>query len=170
MELFFEYLIKSSLVLSPFYLCFKILLSQETFFEVKRFFLLFGFFCSLVLPFVVIKRMVAISEVNLFQNNLTTLINVNVSSDSAVSFWNWPLALFIFYLIGVLIVLCKTVYEFIKLVGIIKSGKTCHENDIIHVRVELNCSPFLIILFDTFSFYIIPRCCCLILTSGHSTR
>lgn len=142
MELFFEYLIKSSLVLSLFYLCFKILLSQETFFEVKRFFLLFGFFCSLVLPFVVIKRMVAISEVNLFQNNLTTLINVNVSSDSAVSFWNWPLALFIFYLIGVLIVLCKTVYEFIKLVGIIKSGKTCHENDIIHVRVELNCSPF----------------------------
>ena len=142
MELFFEYLIKSSLVLSLFYLCFKILLSQETFFEVKRFFLLFGFLCSLVLPFVVIKRMVAISEVNLFQNNLTTLLNVNVSSDSAVSFWNWPLVLFIFYLIGVLIVLCKTVYEFIKLVGILKSGKICRENDIIHVHVELNCSPF----------------------------
>ena len=142
MELFFEYLIKSSLVLSLFYLCFKILLSQETFFEVKRFFLLFGFLCSLVLPFVVIKRMVAISEVNLFQNNLTPLLNVNVSSDSAVSFWNWPLVLFIFYLIGVLIVLCKTVYEFIKLVGILKSGKICRENDIIHVHVELNCSPF----------------------------
>ena len=142
MELFFEYLIKSSLVLSLFYLCFKILLSQETFFEVKRFFLLFGFLCSLVLPFVVIKRMVAISEVNLFQNNLTPLLNVNVSSDSAVSFWNWPLVLFIFYLIGVLIVLCKTVYEFIKLVGILKSGKICRENDIIQVHVELNCSPF----------------------------
>ena len=142
MELFFEYLIKSSLVLSLFYLCFKILLSQETFFAVKRFFLLFGFICSLVLPFVVIKRVVAIDEVNLIQNNLTTFLSTNGTSDPEVSFWNWPLVLFFVYLIGVLIVFCKTIYELIKLIRILKSGKIYHENGIMHVHVELNCSPF----------------------------
>lgn len=142
MELFFEYLIKSSLVLSLFYLCFKILLSQETFFAVKRFFLLFGFICSLVLPFAVIKRIVTIDEVNLIQNNLTTLLSTNVTSDSEVSFWNWPLVFFVVYLIGVLIVFCQTIYELIKLVRILKSGKIYHENNIIHVHVEFNCSPF----------------------------
>tara|TARA_B100001093_G_scaffold432941_1_gene429671 strand:+ start:457 stop:2061 length:1605 start_codon:yes stop_codon:yes gene_type:complete len=95
-----------------------------------------------VLPFVVIKRVVAIDEVNIIQNNLTTFLSVNDTSDPEVSFWNWPLVLFVVYLIGVLIVFCKTIYELIKLIRILKSGKIYHENGIIHVHVELNCSPF----------------------------
>src|SRR5690606_7496222 len=49
-----EYLLKVSAVIAIFYLCYKLFLQRDTFFEANRWFLMLGLFTSFVLPFIVI--------------------------------------------------------------------------------------------------------------------
>src|SRR5690606_30122158 len=49
-----EYLLKVSAVIAIFYVCYKLFLQRDTFFEVNRWFLMLGLFTSFVLPFIVI--------------------------------------------------------------------------------------------------------------------
>jgi len=51
MEALLQYLIKSAAVLALFFICFKTLLSNETFFTTKRVYLLVGVLSCLLLPF-----------------------------------------------------------------------------------------------------------------------
>lgn len=56
------YLIKSGGVLTLFYLVYKFGLSQETYFDAKRWYLLTGLLVSLILPFVVIYQYIELAE------------------------------------------------------------------------------------------------------------
>ena len=49
-----EYLLKASAVLIIFYLCYKVFLQRDTFFQSNRWFLLIGFFVALCIPYVAI--------------------------------------------------------------------------------------------------------------------
>ena len=70
MEALLQYLIKSAAVLALFYVCFKTLLSNETFFTTKRIYLQLGLLSCLLLPFVVITNYVTIDPIPLDWNNL----------------------------------------------------------------------------------------------------
>src|SRR5690606_26880722 len=49
-----KYLLKVSAVNAIFYVCYKLLLQRDTFFEAYRWFLMLGLLTSFVLPFIVI--------------------------------------------------------------------------------------------------------------------
>ena len=65
MEALLQYLIKSTAVLALFFICFKTLLCNETFFTTKRVYLLVGVLSCLLLPFVVITNYLSIDPVPL---------------------------------------------------------------------------------------------------------
>ena len=55
-----EYLIKVSAILVLFYVCYKMFLNGETFFESNRSFLLLGLVLAFVLPLITITKYIAV--------------------------------------------------------------------------------------------------------------
>ena len=49
-----EYLLKASVLITIFYICYKTFLQKETFFESNRWFLLLGLITAFCVPFIVI--------------------------------------------------------------------------------------------------------------------
>ena len=85
MEALLQYLIKSAAVLALFFICFKTLLSNETFFTTKRVYLLVGVLSCLLLPFVVITNYVTIDPIPLDWNNLPLVIQYSQNAPTDVS-------------------------------------------------------------------------------------
>jgi hypothetical protein len=62
MEAIFIYIIKTSGLITLFYLAYHILLRKETFFTSNRWFLLSGLITSIVLPFVVYTKIIWVAS------------------------------------------------------------------------------------------------------------
>jgi|TARA_B110000114_G_scaffold80745_1_gene85381 bla regulator protein BlaR1 len=115
MEALLQYLIKSAAVLALFFICFKTLLSNETFFTTKRVYLLVGVLSCLLLPFVVIANYVTIDPVPLDWNNLS-LVSQTPQTTSLPT-WDWRLDLAQTYCVGVLLMFVRLLYQAILLVA-----------------------------------------------------
>ncbi|MDB4016251.1 hypothetical protein N9483_07840 [Flavobacteriaceae bacterium] len=87
MEALLQYLIKSAAVLALFFICFKTLLSNETFFTTKRVYLLVGVLSCLLLPFVVITNYVTIDPIPLDWNNLPLVSQTPQTTN--LTTWDW---------------------------------------------------------------------------------
>ena len=92
MEALLQYLIKSAAVLALFFICFKTLLSNETFFTTKRVYLLVGVLSCLLLPFVVITNYVTIDPITLDWNNLPLVSQTPHTTN--LTTWDWKTTLF----------------------------------------------------------------------------
>ncbi|GGK17914.1 hypothetical protein GCM10007962_10170 [Yeosuana aromativorans] len=64
-----EYLLKASAIIALFYVCYKVFLQDETFFESNRWFLLFGLLMAICMPFVVIP--IYVEQAPLLLDNYT---------------------------------------------------------------------------------------------------
>ncbi|WP_394747670.1 M56 family metallopeptidase [Spongiimicrobium salis] len=65
MEVFFTYLLKSSLLLALFWACSQFFLQRDTFFQQHRLFLLLGICTALLFPFVIITKVVYVEPVSI---------------------------------------------------------------------------------------------------------
>ncbi|MDC3132855.1 hypothetical protein OA501_01415, partial [Flavobacteriaceae bacterium] len=108
MDVLFQYLIKSSSVLCLFYLSYKVLLANETFFTIKRGYLVLGFIVSLILPFVVITHVVEVDQIALTQNQVSNYLNT--SNTNKTPPWNWSIFLLSTYVVGVLFMVFRLIY------------------------------------------------------------
>ena len=149
MEALLQYLIKSAAVLTLFFICFKTLLSNETFFTTKRVYLLVGVLSCLLLPFVVITNYVTIDPIPLDWNNLPLVSQTPHTTN--LTTWDWKTTLFQTYCIGVLIMVIRLLYQGYSV------GRLIHSESNIEKQVLLTCKwikRFYLFRFSIISFTI----------------
>ncbi len=142
MEAFFVYILKVNLLLALFYLVYKLALSNETFYQYSRWFLLSGLFISLLLPFVTFTKIeyyeVQEAVVSGIVSGTTTGTN-EVVQERLVS----PQEI-TFYVYGIICVgfLFKTIFDLFKLFRIIQFSYSEKKNKLIYINTNLVRIPF----------------------------
>ena len=134
-----EYLLKASAVVTIFYVCYKLFLQRDTFFQSNRWFLLIGLVTSFILPFVIIP--IHIEYTPTLLENLTfteTMTPVEVIEEP-FNIWNY---LFIGYLIGVILFTLRLGSQFASLFSLIKNNKTYKRLDYTYVESCNDTLPF----------------------------
>ncbi|PWK18305.1 M56 family metallopeptidase [Xanthomarina spongicola] len=133
-----EYFIKASAVLGIFYICYKLFLQRETFFNSNRWFLLAGLTIASVLPLLVIPIYVEYSAIAI-PNTLLTDSTLTQSTNSEISFLQ--IATWI-YTIGFIFFLGKLSIEFTSLFTLLKNNNYKKEDGFIYIETNNNVPPF----------------------------
>ncbi|SEL94533.1 Signal transducer regulating beta-lactamase production, contains metallopeptidase domain [Aquimarina amphilecti] len=140
MEAFLIYLVKSSIVLSLFYIVYFFLLRKDTFFTVNRHFLLTGIISALLLPLLEFTTIEFIEQPN-FQ-----IIEVNSStadaSENQTTPIDWRLILFNTYIIITSILLIRFIFQLISLRRILKKSPNKRNNGFSFLKTKEDIAPF----------------------------
>ena len=139
METFCYYLLKSSFILLLFFVCYQLLLREETLFKFNRFFLLVGILISLILPCIYITNFVDISLLN-WEN--TTNVAITNTNKSLIN-WITPFTiLIIIYASGLCIFLYKFILQTLQLNKFIQHGTTKNVKKANHITTTEQLAPF----------------------------
>ncbi|MCC9074290.1 peptidase M56 [Flavobacterium sp. F-65] len=145
MEAIFIYIIKTSGLITLFYLAYHILLRKETFFTSNRWFLLSGLITSIVLPFVVYTKIIWVaSTTSATPVNFTAPIN---ATQTIPVEQNWldthlNLCLVLLYVSIITLLLLKFVFDFYSLKRVIKGKTIQNQADFKFVDISENIAPF----------------------------
>jgi hypothetical protein len=142
METIFIYVLKSSAILSAFYLCYHFLVQKETFFNCNRWFLLLGLLTSISLPLFFIKKVVYV-ETNYEPLKLVPLDNnlVNVNESVQDSF-NWFLLFPIIYAFVGLFFILKLMINLMSLYKLLHKKEVIISKPFALVDVNEKINPF----------------------------
>lgn len=139
-----SYLIQASLSLALFYLFYWVLLSNMTFFHLKRIFLLFGIFFSTV--FLLLDFSLSLPLENQVGEYVLPIISTieagsgNVThAESSISSWN--LLIFIYW-IGVAIMACRLAIQFYSIEKIYRSSIQASYNGWQYQKINKMINPF----------------------------
>lgn len=137
-----EYLLKASAVVTLFYLCYKLFLQRETFFESNRWFLLIGLVIAFTMPFIVIPIYVSAEPAQL-QNILVTgdTIPVATAINSEKPFDILQLIIGS-YIIGVLFFLGRFILQFGSLGFILLNNDRKKKGPYTYIKTNNTTSPF----------------------------
>ncbi|AXT56328.1 hypothetical protein J8L88_11955 [Aquimarina sp. MMG015] len=140
MEAFLIYLVKSSIVLSLFYLVYFFLLRKDTFFTVNRHFLLTGIVSALLLPLLEFTTIEFIEQPN-FQ-----IIEVNSStasiSENQTTSIDWWVIIFSTYITITSILLIRFIFQLVSLQRIFKKSPNKRNNGFSFLKTEEDIAPF----------------------------
>ena len=118
MENFYIYLLKSCALIILFWVCFKLFLKGETFFEQHRTFLVSGIFISILLPLWTLKKIILIDPQPYQISNLQSPIATEIIETNPV---NWSKVLLIVYIIGVIVLMLRFIIQLLSLNKLIQS-------------------------------------------------
>jgi TonB family protein len=151
---FVNYLFESGISLCLFTLLFLLLLQQETFFRLNRYFLLFGLFFSLSLPLMHLRvyepQPVMLSEITVLPyRNLIETVSVYGNSVServaySVSTRTWLIGI---YLTGFLFFTVRLLIRLLQIVLLIQRGKIIKEQGMNLVVLDKDVGPFSFLSF-----------------------
>ncbi len=134
MEMFFIYLLKSSVCLAVFYLFYRLLLSRETFHRFNRMALLSLLVLSCVVPLCEVTLR-GDTDIDMpfyaLQEVLVTGYAPQTAGDvveSAPAFM-WLDAVLIVYLLGVVFFIVRNVWSFVRLWSLVRSGNISKDDD-----------------------------------------
>lgn len=140
------YVLKSIAILSMFYGVYYLFLRSETFFEVKRHFLISGIIASIIAPFIKIKKTLWVNEPKFTNEAIVTDFTEIIATKIVTPAESTPLDL---WEIGVLIYISLALILFIKfLVGIytlyrlLNTAEIEKKENYYFVKVAKNISPF----------------------------
>ncbi len=149
-----DYLLKASAVILIFYLCYRLLLHKETFFQTNRWFLLFGLVLAIGLPFVSIPLYVETAPFEMFNYQPVSSfpINTNQAVDkSIVQPYDFMDILFGLYLAGVFIGIVKLTLNLLSLRRIIKSSQIFINGNIKIYKTGIDIAPFCFFKYIVFN-------------------
>lgn len=127
MGTFFIYILKSSVFLVLFYLCYRILLSKETFHRFNRMVLLSSIVFSFLLPFIEVTWPRA-SEISqpflLLEEALETVETkrLDVLTETPKRF-TWNALMFLIYASGILFFLLRYVWSIMRMLRLLRNGR-----------------------------------------------
>ncbi|PWI31256.1 hypothetical protein DI383_00855 [Flavobacteriaceae bacterium LYZ1037] len=133
-----EYFIKASVVLGIFYICYKLFLQKETFYNANRWYLFLGLLVSTLVPLLVIPIYVEYTELTL-PNSLVSDSSLNDTVENSITFFqliNW------IYLFGFAFFFGKLVIEFASLFVLIKNNKKKKVGRFTFIETTNNVPPF----------------------------
>jgi len=133
-----EHFLKASAVLGIFYICYKLFLQRETFFNANRWFLLAGLIIASILPLVVIPIHVEYSAIAI-PNNL--LIDNQIDQTENYTITLFQITTWI-YTIGFIFFLGKLVIEFTSLFTLIKNNNYRKKDGFTFIETDNNVPPF----------------------------
>ncbi|MCV9928152.1 M56 family metallopeptidase [Flavobacterium sp. LS1R49] len=142
MEAIFIYILKTSGLITLFYLAYYFLLRKETFFNSNRWFLLSGLITSILLPFVVYTKIVWVAPT---RTNFTSPINTTIKTIPVEESWfdtHLNLCLIILYVSIITLLLLKFAFDFYSLKRVIKGKTVQNQADFKFVDVSENIAPF----------------------------
>ncbi|MCM5664437.1 M56 family metallopeptidase [Galbibacter mesophilus] len=140
MESFLIYCLKSSLVLAIFWGVYRILLSKETFFIANRWFLNVGMLVSILLPLIYFKNVITV-EVS--ASEMVGESSNNVVPVESIDYGLLMVKLlFGIYLLGVLFLMGKLIFQLSSLFKLIKRGSFRRKENNIHILINEKISPF----------------------------
>ena len=134
-----EYFIKSSALIIVFYLCYKVLLQRDTFFNTNRWFLLFGLIISTCLPFIVIPVYITKQITTQFVSLNNTAV---LESAPIIETINWTSILTTIYALGIIFLSIRFMVQLISLMLTISKGSIKKQDGYIFVETENTIAPF----------------------------
>src|SRR5690554_5052586 len=146
------YILKSTALLSLFFLVYEFLLKRDTFFTLNRYFLIVGVLVAVALPFLTFTKTIVVEESITTVNTLDlNTLNYNSSTSQAVlmenpSFWtsiDFTQILVYLYFLGIIFFLVKFCISLIKLQRILSyRPKTYLKNGIRYIETDRKTNPF----------------------------
>ncbi len=133
-----EYLIKSTAILSLFYIFYKLFLQNETFFQSIRSYFLIGVVTAIILPFIFIPEYVVLDPVSvpeqLYIGNISqTLENQKV---------DWNQILLFLYLTGVIIFSIRFLIQLSSILWLIFTQPKTNEGKYMLIKTGKDIAPF----------------------------
>ncbi len=130
-------MIKVALSIAALYIVYMLFLRRDTMYERNRFFILFSFLASLVLPFIIIETRQPV-DIQFFGKDLSGVIINGTTYPSSIGtdehpFISWNRIIFTVYIAGIMVFGIKLIAEILSLLVIIarqKNGK----NNIIRLK------------------------------------
>ncbi|WP_308993045.1 M56 family metallopeptidase [Mariniflexile litorale] len=133
-----EYLLKTSAVITIFYLCYKLFLQRDTFFEFNRVFLLLGILTGFLIPFVVIPIYIEYTPIDL--SNFTT--DAYIASETIEESFKLLDLISIIYVLGVIVFSIRFVVQLISLSRVIIKNKREKQSHFTIITTTNNILPF----------------------------
>tara|TARA_R110000868_G_scaffold410923_3_gene700947 strand:- start:5326 stop:7383 length:2058 start_codon:yes stop_codon:yes gene_type:complete len=133
-----EYLLKVSAIVAIFYVCYKLFLQRDTFFEHNRWFLLFGLVTSFLVPFFVIPNYIEYVPTEIA---ILSYENISVTNETEKAFNildYFPLI----YGLGVLCFLIRFLIQLSSLSVVIFKNENVKDGRYTFVKTNKNISPF----------------------------
>ncbi len=134
-----ELIIKASGVIILFYICYKTLLQNETFFQSNRWFLITGFLGALCFPFIIIPKYIeyvpTLTEFNISDyNTIQHIQNESTITADQIIIWVYTLGFIFFFL--------RLIIQFFSLYKLLKSNKSSKNQKYIYIKTKNNIAPF----------------------------
>ncbi|WNH12943.1 M56 family metallopeptidase [Thalassobellus suaedae] len=133
-----EYLLKASAVIAIFYLCYKLFLQRDTFFQFNRVFLLIGLITAFTIPFVVIPIYIEYTPIDL--SNLT--IDTSTITENVEEPFNFIDLIPFIYLFGVIVFSIRFIMQLVSLSRVIIKNKRDKQNHFTIITTTNNILPF----------------------------
>ncbi len=136
-----EYLLKTSAVIALFYICYKIFLQRETFFESNRWFLLSGLVLAFIVPLIVITTYTTIdtSQYQMVNSTIGIPPVEDVTPNNSLSIYDILINL---YFAGVIFFLGRFIIQFSSLVLLLLKNEKIKEGNYTFITTNSNASPF----------------------------
>lgn len=132
-----EYLLKSTAILSLFYLFYKIFMQNETFFKSIRVYFLIGFISAIAIPFIIITKYIEVEPINISNVNFVNTTSVLPSQN-----FDWMQVVFITYLIGVVFFTLRFLVQLTSLMWFIYSHSKIKNGKYYIIKTNKNTAPF----------------------------
>jgi len=136
-----EYLLKASAVVTLFYICYKLFLQRETFFESNRWFLLIGLVIAFTMPFIVIPIYVA-PEPTQLQNIVVAGQLIPSTTVPSIEPFNMFQLILDIYSIGLLFFLARFILQFASLGFLLLNNDRKKNGRFTFIKTSSNASPF----------------------------
>lgn len=135
-----DYLLKSSAIIGIFFLCYKVFLQRDTFFESNRWFLLSGIILASFISFIVIPNYIEYTPIAYSQfEEVTSYTNeVHIVDDS----FNYHQLLSWIYITGLVFFMGKLTLEFLSLKRILSKSQIKRSERFTYVETTELISPF----------------------------
>jgi hypothetical protein len=136
-----EYLFKVSVVTFLIYICYKLFLQRETFFESNRWFLLGGTIVAFITPFIVIPIYITKSIEPLaysFGNNFESVNSTAIRVQSI----DWLQIAGLIYILGVLVFSTRIILQLVSLLNLLLTNKVQEREGYKIIEINDDVSPF----------------------------
>ena len=138
MQDFFIYLIKSSGILALFWVCYKLFLEKETFFNLHRVFLISGIVMALLFPLWTLTEIVMVDPIPFTLTEVSTIEATPVTAP-ALDWWSVTAVI---YGAGVFLFLGRLGIQLVSLRRMIKQGTVVETNGFTIIESKTDTSPF----------------------------
>ncbi|MFD1163593.1 M56 family metallopeptidase [Hwangdonia seohaensis] len=134
-----EYLLKASTVIAIFYLCYKLFLQRDTFFQSNRWFLLIGLITAFALPYVVIPIYIEYTPMPIQNFEVTDASAIAETTEAPFNIWHYALVV---YAIGVALFSLRFLVQLGSLALLILNNKKQRQNGFTFIETQNETQPF----------------------------